>query len=202
MKQGWKLLLMMLALVGTLVLAAACNDDEEKANEAQGQVPNVVRTTTETETRTPTQTQVETVRQPTTETITTRVGQEVVTTTRIATPQVTTSTQTVRPTVMTTVTQTVRVDQVDQVTPGERRAATGSITRVVSPNAFVLDDRLLVVGKLDFEPRMGQRVRVAGPIDVFDVDKFEKDLGIDLDNGRFGEFQGKRAIRGEQVERQ
>lgn len=199
MKQSWKLLLMMLALAGTLVLAAAC-DDEDKADEAQGQVPDVVRTTTETETRTPTRTDVQTVRQPTTETVTTRVGQEVVTTTRVASPQVTTSTQTVRPTVVTTVTQTVRVDQVDQVTPGERRATTGSITRVVAPNAFVLDDRLLVVGKLDFEPQTGQRVRVAGPIDVFDIGKFERDLGADLDNARFGEFQGKRAILGEQVE--
>ncbi len=69
------------------------------------------------------------------------------------------------------------------------------VTRIVGPNAFVLNDRLLVTGRnVPGGLEVGDRVQVSGPFNHFNLQNVERELGMDLDDQRFNEFRDRPAI--------
>lgn len=78
---------------------------------------------------------------------------------------------------------------------GQPVTVNGRVTRVVGPNAVVLDNRLLVTARnLPNNLQVGAPLRVTGPFNRFALPTFERDLGVDLNDQLFGEFNNQPAI--------
>lgn len=78
---------------------------------------------------------------------------------------------------------------------GQPVTVNGRVTRVVEPNAVVLDNRLLVTARnLPNNLQVGTPLRVTGPFNRFALPTFERDLGVDLNDQLFAEFNNQPAI--------
>ena len=80
---------------------------------------------------------------------------------------------------------------------GGRVTTTGRVTRVLGPNAVVLNDRLLVAGAGDDLPgdlREGDAIQVTGRFRRFDLGAFERELGTDLQDNLFAGWRDRPAL--------
>ena len=105
---------------------------------------------------------------------------------------------------------------------GQSLTVEGIVGETIEANAFVLLDQetagegnvaedvpvadraILVVNSDGFDPnlREGQRVRVKGTFQEFDVAAFEEELGIKLENDTFADFAGRPAMLAQQIKTQ
>jgi hypothetical protein len=79
---------------------------------------------------------------------------------------------------------------------GRRIAAVGEVTEVLGPRAFVLDDDVVVVttGPLSNQIEVGARAVVQGTVREFLIRTFENQLGIDLDDDLFVDWEERPGI--------
>ncbi len=79
---------------------------------------------------------------------------------------------------------------------GQRVAATGEVTDVLGPRAFVLDDEVVVVAvsQANAEVREGQRVVVRGTVREFLLRTFEEQFRIDLNDDLFVDWEERPGI--------
>ncbi len=79
---------------------------------------------------------------------------------------------------------------------GQRVAATGTITKVLGPRAFVLDDKVVVVTKSPTNVPLeeGRRVVVRGTVREFLLRTFEREMDIDLNDDLFVDWEERPGI--------
>lgn len=81
---------------------------------------------------------------------------------------------------------------------GETVTVEGPVIQVLGANGFVLgESEVLIVAKQATVPdtlRIGERVRVTGTPQRFDVGRYEERLGLDLDWDSYRQYAGRRAI--------
>ena len=100
---------------------------------------------------------------------------------------------------------------------GNTVTVSGEVNRIVGPRAFTIGgddfiggDELLVVSA-NAMPAIADRttdnalvendlIQVTGPVRMFDLAAFEKEIGFDLDNSLFGEYAGKPAVVAQSVD--
>ncbi len=104
---------------------------------------------------------------------------------------------------------------------GQTVEVKGIVDETIEANAFVLIDPapagegnaseendvaagegVLVVNGDGFAPNLGegQRVQVKGKFQEFDLEAFEEELGVDLENDAFANFAGRPAIQAQQIQ--
>lgn len=93
---------------------------------------------------------------------------------------------------------------------GKSVVAEGYVKRVLTKDAFILSDSpkgqaeivVVGVGPVVKNPKAGERVSVRGVFQNFKIDAIEKELGVDLDEGIFGQLENKPGIFARQVKKQ
>ncbi|MDP9374472.1 MAG: hypothetical protein M3Q65_18885, partial [Chloroflexota bacterium] len=81
---------------------------------------------------------------------------------------------------------------------GRRVTVSGRVNRVIGPNAFLLNDGVLVAGTAERVPsaslRAGDVVQVTGLLRQFDPAAFERAIGADLEDSLLAAWRGRPAI--------
>ena len=94
---------------------------------------------------------------------------------------------------------------------GKSVVAEGYVKRALTDDAFILSEapegkaEIVVVGAgpaVVQKPQKGQKVTVRGVLQNFDIDDVEKQLKVDLDEGKFGQVENKPGIFARWLEKQ
>ncbi|MEW5851211.1 MAG: hypothetical protein AB2A00_20655 [Myxococcota bacterium] len=103
---------------------------------------------------------------------------------------------------------------------GQRIAMAGEIEQVISPTAFVMEDRspggreILVLTKTPLSPSVqplrsmdefrmqleNQQVRVRGPVELFSIAEAERRLQTDLDDMALRQYEGRLVIFADDID--